>query len=153
MSTPLVRGHLSSSTPPLDGKGDTDSAAKARKSTKRTGSGYGAPYLKNLTPWLQWPNLLIQCITVYTPNSVQLNQITPSTPTTVSLAAFPRNLLPLLIRWRLSSCPCADLRTFLSPTRPFFSHRSQAQYLKKTLPACLCSLLLVPVCPNKIRSR
>ena len=39
------------------------------------------PYCKKST---QQPNLLLQYITVYTPNSVHLNQITPSTPTTIS---------------------------------------------------------------------
>ena len=94
----------------------------------------------------------MQYITAYTPNSVHLNQITPFTPTTVSLAAFLRNILPLLIPWRLSSCPCADLRTSRSPTRHFSSHHYRAQHPKKTLPTSLCSLLLGQACPNKIRS-
>ena len=95
----------------------------------------------------------MQYTIVYTPNSVHLNQITPSTTTTVSLAAFPRNHLPLLILWRLSSCPYVDLRTFRSLTRHFSSHHSQAQHPKKTLPASLCTLLLAQAYPNKIRSR
>jgi hypothetical protein len=49
MSTLPGRDHTSSSTPSLDGKGGTDSAAKVGKSTKRTGPSYGAPYLENLT--------------------------------------------------------------------------------------------------------
>ncbi|KIJ99300.1 hypothetical protein K443DRAFT_175282 [Laccaria amethystina LaAM-08-1] len=40
MSTLPRHGHTSSSTPSLDGKGGTDSAAKVGKSTKRTGPGY-----------------------------------------------------------------------------------------------------------------
>ena len=107
------------------------------------------PYRKNST---QRPNLLLQYITVYTPNSVHSNQITPSTPTTVSLAVFLRNLLLLLIRWHLSSGPSANLRAFRSPRRPFFSHRSQAQHPKKTLRASLCTLLLDQGCPKKTRS-
>jgi hypothetical protein len=59
----------------------------------------------------------MQYITVYTPNSVHSNQTTPSTPMTVSLVAFRRNLLPLLIRWRLSSGHCANLRNFRSPDK------------------------------------
>jgi len=103
---------------------------------------------------LRWPHSLMQFITVYTPDSVHSNQITPSTTTTVSLAACRRKLLPLLIRWRLSSGPCANLRTFRSPTRPHLSsHRSQAQHRKKIQPASLCMLLLGQACPNKIRSR
>jgi hypothetical protein len=95
----------------------------------------------------------MQYITVYTPNSVHLNQITPSTPTTVSLAVFRRNLLPLLIRWHLSSGPYANLRTYQSPRRHLSSHRSQAQHGKKTLPISLCTFLLGQACLNKIRSR
>jgi hypothetical protein len=95
----------------------------------------------------------MQYTTVYTPNSVHSNQITPSTTTTVSLVAFRRNCLPLLIRWRLSSGPCANLRTSRSPTRRLSSHRSQAQHPKKTLPASLFMLLLGQACLNKIRSR
>ena len=103
--------------------------------------------------WLQWPNLLVQYIIVYIPNSVHSNQFTPFTTTTVSLAVFPRNLLPLLVRWRLSSGPSANLRTFQSPTKRSSLHHFQAQYPKKTPPASLCPLFLGQACPNKIRSR
>jgi len=95
----------------------------------------------------------MQYITVYTPNSVHSNQFTPCPTTTVSLAAFHRNLLPLPIPWGLSSGPCANLRTSRSPTRRSSSYRSQARHPKKTLPASLCTLLLGQACPNKIRSR
>ena len=95
----------------------------------------------------------MQCITVYTPNSVHSKQITPCTTTTVSLVAFHRIILLLLTRWRLSGGPCAKLRASLSPTRPLFSHHSQAQHPKKTLPVSLCTRLLDQACPNKIRSR
>ena len=94
----------------------------------------------------------MQYTIVYTPNSVHLNQITPSTPTTVSLAAFLRNLLLLLIPWHLSNGPYANLRAFRGPTRRLSSYRSQAQHPRKTLPASLCTLLLDPGCPNKIQS-
>jgi len=109
--------------------------------------------IPKIRPLLRWPHSLMQFITVYTPNSVHSNQITPSTTTTVSLAAFRRKLLPLLIPWCLSSGPCANLRTFRSPTRRLSSHRSQTQHPKKTLPASLCTLLLGQACPNKIRLR
>ena len=77
----------------------------------------------------------------------------PSTPTTISLAAFLQNLLLLLILWHLSNGLYANLRAFQSPTRCFSSHCSQAQHPKKTLPASLCMLLLDQGCPNKIQSR
>ena len=141
MSTQPGRNHISSSTPSLDGKGGTDSVSKDRKSMKRTGPSYGAPISRKLDSWLQWPNLPMQCITVYTPNSVHSNQITPSTTTTVSLAAFPQNCFPLLIQWRLLSGPCATLRTFWSLIKLLSSRHSQAQHPKKTLPASLCTLL------------
>ena len=75
----------------------------------------------------------MQYITVCIPNSVHLNQIMPSTTTTVSMATFRRNILPHLIPWRLSSGPCANLRTFRNPRRnfhaiqflPFHHHPSQ----------------------------
>jgi len=102
---------------------------------------------------LRWPDSLMQYITVYTPNSVQSNQIIPSTTTTVLLVTFQQSLLPLLIRWRLSGGPCANLRGSLSPTRRFSSHRSQAQHPKRTLLASLFMLLLGQACLNKIRSR
>ena len=95
----------------------------------------------------------MQYITVYIPNSVHLNQITPSTPTTVSSAVFPRNLLPLLVLCNLSSGPSANLRTSRTPTRRFSSHHSQAQHPKKTLSASLCPLFLGQACPKTIRSR
>jgi hypothetical protein len=125
MSTLPGRDHISSSAPSLDGKGGTDSAAKVGKSTKRTGPNYGMPYdlSRNSTAGFNG-NLFMQYITVCTPNSVHLNQITPSTVTIVSLAAFRRNLLPLLIRWRLSSGPYANLRTFQSPRRRLSSYHS-----------------------------
>ena len=41
--------HRSGSTPSSDGKGGTDSAAKVRKSTNRTGPSYGTPYCENST--------------------------------------------------------------------------------------------------------
>ena len=50
MSTMPGHDHTSSSARPLDGKGGTDSASKDRKSTKRTGPSYGAPYPENSTP-------------------------------------------------------------------------------------------------------
>ena len=93
----------------------------------------------------------MQCITAYTRNSVHLNQIMLSTTTTVSLAAFRRNPLPLLILWRLSSGHCVNLRAFRSPTRLSSSYHSQAQHPKKALPASLCALLPDQACPNKIR--
>ena len=143
----------SSSTPSSDGTGGTDSAGNVGKSTKTRGpTSYGAPYPENSTAGFNGLILFIQYITVYTPNSVHSNQITPSTATTVSSAAFHRNPLPLLIPWRLSSGPCANLRALRSPTRRFSSHRSQAQHPKKTLPASLCTVLLDQACPNTIRS-
>ena len=93
MSTSPGHDLASSTIRSLDGKGGTDSAAVVGKSM---GPSYGAPYSEKLYSWLQWPNLLMQYITVYTPSSLHLNQITPSTTTTVSLAAFRQNLLPLL---------------------------------------------------------
>jgi len=95
----------------------------------------------------------MQYITVYTPNSVHLNQITPSTATTVSLVAFHQSLLLLLIPWRLSGGPCANLRASPSPTRHLSSYRSQARHPKMTLTASLSMLLLGQACLNKIRSR
>ena len=95
----------------------------------------------------------MQCITVYTPNSVHSNQIAPSTPTTVSLVAFQQSLLPLLIRWHLSSGPSANMRAYPSPTRHLSLYHSQAQHRKKILPASLFMLLLGQACPNMIRSR
>jgi hypothetical protein len=95
MSTLSGRDHVSSSAPCLDGKGGTDSAAKVGKSTKRTGPDYGVPSPSTAA---SMPNLFVQYTTVYTLNSVHLNQITPSTTTTVSLAAFHGNLLPLLVQ-------------------------------------------------------
>jgi hypothetical protein len=51
MATTLPgHNHTSSSTPSLDGKGGTDSAAKGGKSTKRTGPNYGMPYPENSNP-------------------------------------------------------------------------------------------------------
>ena len=50
MSTLPGHDHTSSSKASSDGKGDTDSAAKVGKSTKRTSPGYGAPYPRNSTP-------------------------------------------------------------------------------------------------------
>ena len=88
--------------------------------------------------WLQWPNLFLRCITVYTLNSVHSNRITPSTTTTVLLAAFLRNLLPLLIPLRLPNGRCANLRVSRSSTRLLPSDRSQVQHPKKTLPPSLC---------------
>ena len=41
--------HTSSSTPSSGGKAGTDSAAKVRKSTNRTGPSYGMPYCENST--------------------------------------------------------------------------------------------------------
>ena len=125
-------------------------SSKSRKVNEQGGSWLWCALSRKLYSWLQWPDLLMQYITVYTPNSVHVNQITPSTLTTVSLAAFPRNLLLLLIPWRLSSGPCANLRASRSPTRRLSLHRSQAQHPKKTLPASLCTLLLGQACPNKI---
>ena len=143
----------SSSAPSLDGTGGTNSAAKVGTSTKARGpTSYGACYLESSTADFNGLILFMQYITVYTPNSVHLNQITPSTATTVSSAAFRRNRLPLLIPWRLSSGPCANSRASRSPTRRFSSHRSQAQHPKKTLPASLCTVLPDQACPNTIRS-
>ena len=48
MSIPPGCHHTPSSVPSLDGKGGTDSAGKVGKSTKRTGSGYGAPLLQKV---------------------------------------------------------------------------------------------------------
>ena len=50
MSALPGRDHISGSTSSLDGKGGTDSAAKAGKSTKRTGPSYDASYPENSTP-------------------------------------------------------------------------------------------------------
>ena len=111
MSTLPGCDHMSSSTPPLDGKGSTDSVAKVGKSTKRMGPSYGVPFPKNSRAGFN-ANLLMQYITVYTPNSVHWNQFTTFTTTTVSLGAFRRNCLPLLIPWHLLSGPCASLRAF-----------------------------------------
>jgi hypothetical protein len=47
MSTLPGRDHTSRSTPSLDGKEGTNSAAKVGKSTDRAGPGYGAPYPEN----------------------------------------------------------------------------------------------------------
>ena len=77
-------------------------------------------------------------MSVYTLNSVHSNRITPSTTTTVLLAAFLRNLLPLLVLLRLSSGRCANLRASRSSTRRLSSDRSQVQHPKKTLPPSLC---------------
>ena len=145
-------GHTSTSARPLDGKGGTDPAAKGGKSTKRTGPSYGAPYPENSTPGFN--GLIYSCSVL--PSIHQTRRIrikSPSTTTTVSLVAFHRIIFLLLIRWRLSGGPCAKLRASLSPTRPLFSHHSQAQHPKKTLPVSLCTCLLGQACPNKIRSR
>ena len=50
MSTLPVHDHTSSSTPPLDGKGGTDSASKGGKSTKKMGPNYGVLHPMDSTP-------------------------------------------------------------------------------------------------------
>ena len=59
MSTLPGHDHTSSSTPSLDGKGGTDSAAKVGKSSKGTGPNYGVPYPGSSTPGFN--SLIFSC--------------------------------------------------------------------------------------------